>query len=143
MTEKKKRKDTGVRTHHKSFREKSKDYYEKYLARDAQMHNVFAQSLKIVQELLSRIEREMFQGMQYKAEEDPEFSNFDPQLTKSAEGMGKLVAQLQSIHLRMLKEGEKQAKNMSREEKVKQAIRFINKLPLAERKRVKADVKWE
>lgn len=109
--------------------EYSTEYMAEYKEREASVSGVFEQTLRIVQELQSRVEREMFRGMQYKAEQDSRWSNYDPKINKSASDLGKLVAQLQTIHLRMLKEGERQAKNMSREEQMSACVAFIKRLP--------------
>jgi hypothetical protein len=141
---KKKRRLAGnhLRGDRRGIEENAADYYKEYQDREVQVQDVFLQSMKIAQELQSRIEREMFSGMQYKGKDDPSMSLFNPALNKSAEGLGKLVAQLQGIHLRLLKEGEKQARNMSREAKVEQAVRFIKKLPAAEKARIKKELGW-
>ena len=104
------------------------DFYKKYLKREASMTGVFDSTLRIVNELLSRAECEMFRGMQYKSEKDPTQSNWDPAVSKDVQGLGKLAASLQSIHLRLLKEGEKQAKNMSQEAQMAACVTYIKKL---------------
>ena len=130
------RADKGIQDH-------EAEYLEAYKAREVEMDSVFARVVKIVDELLSRVEREMHRGMQYKANQDPTQSNFDPKVSKAAEGLGKLAAQLQSIHIRLLKEGERQAKNMSREEKIQFCVKFIGKLPPLERKDFKRQMGWD
>ena len=127
----------------KGIQDHEAEYLKKYNKRKVRVDDVFTRTVKIVDELLSRVEREMHRGMQYKADKDPTQTNYDPAIIKSAEGLGKLVAQLQSIHLRLLKEGERQAKNMSREEKIQFCVKFIKKLPPLERADFRRTMGWD
>jgi hypothetical protein len=131
------------RANMKGIIDHQQEYLQAYLDREVEMDTVFKRTVKVADELLSRVEREMHRGMQYKADQDPTQSNFDPKVSKSAEGLAKVVAQLQSIHLRLLKEGERQAKNMSREEKIQYCVKFISSLPKLERNIFKRDMGWD
>jgi hypothetical protein len=121
--------DDGPKNSEKFVRGHQERFEESYRAREASIDRVYSQTLKIVQELLSRLEREMFRGMQYKAEKDKNMSLHDPGLCRSATGLGKLVTSLQNNHLRLIKEGERITKKMSQEEKIRSAARFVKKLP--------------
>lgn len=115
-------------------------YYKKYLKRESSMQGIFDTAVKIVDELLSRAESEMFRGMQYKSEKDPTQSNWDPRVSKDVQGLGKLVTSLQTSHLRLLKEGEKQANNMSLEAQISACITFVKKLAPGYRAQIKRDI---
>ena len=119
-----------------SSKEHQDRFYKDYLEREASMAAVYEQTLRLTQELLNRVEREMFKGMQYKAMQDgnPDFPAHNKELAKSAEGLGKLVVALQRAHLQLLKEGERQRKNMSLEEKMAYMVRFAKALPKDKRR---------
>lgn len=119
-----------------SIDDQARRFFERYDSTPATMQGIFDRVLKVTQELLDRIEREMFRGMQYQAATDTTKSLFDKDLTKAAEGLGKLVGQLSTIHLRMAKEGERKARELSLDEQIDLCIKFVTSLPLAYRKTI-------
>ena len=106
--------------------EHAKKAFDQYKARTTSLEGIFEQTLKIVQEMQSRIESELFAGMQYKG---GEFARTDNKLVQSAAKLGTLVSQLQSLSLKMLKERKKQADNMSLDAKIDHMVVFAQKLP--------------
>ena len=112
-----------------SISEHAQKHYKEYAKRDTSMQDVFEQTLKIVQELQSRVGSEMFRGMQYKDAKEGFGIPLDSSLVKSAQGLGTLVVRLQGLHMKMLKEGELQASKMSLEEQMKYVVNFVKKLP--------------
>ena len=124
------------------MKEHAKEYHKEFMARKVGMDAVFEQTMRIVQELQRRIECQLTMGMQYKGADNPEMAEFDSDLAKSAEGLGKLTSTMAGIHLRLLKAGIEKAESMSLEEEVDHMIEFFSNLPPNEALRAKEALGW-
>lgn len=109
--------------------EKAALFIAKYDDTKATMQGVFDQTVKIIQEMQSRVEREMFRGYAHKSADDTAHILHDPALVKDLVSIGKVVSSLATVGLRITKAGIESAEGMSIEEQMRLCVNFILELP--------------
>ncbi len=103
-------------------------FFADYLKRDADMGLVFDSSTRVVQEVLRRLEKSLFDGLQYKDDSPPK-----PEVIKAVKDLGKVINEMAAVKLRIDKEARTKAGRLTMNEKIDQVHKFILALPDAYR----------
>lgn len=101
--------------------EKAAKLYKSFKERDVQLSDVYKRTMRILEEHLVRHEKRMFEGLGY--------SEFNPDLAKSAEGLARVIEKLTRLHLARLKESDKVVVTMTLDDQIEWCISFIQDLP--------------
>lgn len=108
---------------------KSEKYLQKYQKAEINALLVWERVMKLLDNMLDRIERQMFGGLQYKSD-----LPVNADLVKLITDIGRVVKDLTKLHLQIMKADASAINNRSLNEKIEFVVRFITNLPPGYRK---------
>jgi hypothetical protein len=107
--------------------------YQAALARQTSLLSAFERSLRIMDELYQRLERQMYAA-------GPNSREFDPRHAREAASLSRALSQAGAVHARLLENEAARADNMSDDDKRRFMLLALRKLPYSVRQAFAAEL---